>query len=95
MKKSPIQVFLDSRDRELLQGLMDRHGLSIADAVRQAVRRWAIDESREEDPLLALIGTMDGEDVPTDLSTRHDEYAVRGAEGTGSLRVAERRRGEE
>jgi hypothetical protein len=89
MKKIPIQVYLDARDRRLLDELSARHGLSMAEIVRLAIRRWSRDERMEEDPVLALIGTLDNAALPPDLSTRHDEYAVR-AEMQATARVAER-----
>jgi hypothetical protein len=77
MSKRPIQVYLDDRDRGLLDGLARRLGCSKAEVLREAVRRWASELSGQGDPLLRLIGGLDSPTVPTDLSTRHDEYAVR------------------
>ncbi len=86
MKKRPFQVYLDPRDRSLLERLARQVGLTKAETVREAVRRWAI-EAGAEDPVLNLIGSLDDPDLPADLSTRHDEYAV---EGLPYARVAER-----
>ena len=77
MPKRPIQVYLDDRDRGLLDGLARRLGRSKAEVLREAVRRWAAELSGQGDPLLGLIGGLDSAAVPADLSTRHDEYAVR------------------
>ncbi len=78
MNKTPFQVYLDSRDRSLLERLARQLGLSKAQAVREAIRRWAVEVTGHSDPLLGLIGSLDDPAVPSDLSTRHDEYAVRG-----------------
>lgn len=78
MKKVPVQVYLDTRDRALLDKLARRLGLSRAETIRAALRRWALEISGEDDALLRLIGSMDHLELPTDLSTRHDEYAVSG-----------------
>ena len=86
MKKSPIQVYLDRRDRALLDRLAQQLGLSRAEAIREAVRRWAADVSGGDDPLLGLIASIDDATLPRDLSTRHDEYAVG---GYSAKRVAE------
>jgi len=78
MKKVPVQVYLSSRDRGLLDRLAARLGLSRAETLREAVRRWAQELAGQEDPLLDLIGSVDDPGLPTDLSTRHDTYAVSG-----------------
>jgi hypothetical protein len=78
MKKTPMQVYLDERDRELLGQLANREGLSLAETLRTAIRRWALEADAPGDPILSLIGTIDDPAAPADLSTRHDYYAVRG-----------------
>ena len=90
MKKSPFQVYLDARDSALLRRLAERLGLSKAETVREAVRRWAVDLDAPQDPMLDLIGSLDDPALPADLSTRHDEYAVGGYPGR---RAAEPRGG--
>lgn len=77
-KRTPYQVYFDNRDRALLERLSSRLGLSKADVIREALRRWAVELSGEGDALLDLIGSMDNPALPSDLSTRHDEYAVSG-----------------
>ncbi len=76
--KRPFQLYLDKRDHSLLDALAKRLGLSMAETVREAVCRWTVEEAGTDDPVLGLIGSFDDPDVPSDLSTRHDEYAVRG-----------------
>ena len=83
MKKLPFQVYLDPRDRGLLEQAANRLGVSKAEAVREALRRLARELSGgdggggAEDPLLELIGGLDNPDVPADLSTRYHQYAAR------------------
>ncbi|MDH5805498.1 MAG: hypothetical protein OEZ54_10010, partial [Gemmatimonadota bacterium] len=67
-------------------------GLSKAQTVREAIRQLAYHFSGEEDPLAQLIGGLDDPGVPSDLSTRHDEYAV---EPSRVRRVAERKQRKE
>jgi hypothetical protein len=86
--KHPIQVYFDDRDRSVLERLAQRLGLSKADTVREAIRRWAAELTGADDPVLHLIGALDDPAVPPDLSTRHDTYAVR---GYPAARVAESR----
>ncbi len=47
MKKRPFQVYLDPRDRSLLERLARQVGLTKAETVREAVRRWAIEAGAE------------------------------------------------
>ena len=86
MKKRPFQVYLDKDGQDLLEQLSTQLGLSKAETVREALRRAALELSGVEDPLVELIGGLDSAAVPSDLSTRHDEYAVRARR---ALRVAE------
>jgi hypothetical protein len=88
MKRVPLQVYLDPRDQAQLERLAAGLGLSKAETVRVAIRRWAIEATGGEDPVLDLIGTIDAPELPADLSTRHDEYAVA---GYPRRQVAERR----
>jgi hypothetical protein len=88
MKKVPFQIYLDARDHALLEDLAQRLGLSMAETVREALRRWAVELTAAHDPMLDLIGSLDDPAAPADLSTRHDEYAV---QGYGARRVAEPR----
>jgi hypothetical protein len=76
MKKLPLQVYLDAHDHALLERLARAQGLAKAEAVRVAIRRWATEAAGSADPVLDLLGAMDRPDLPSDLSTRHDEYAV-------------------
>ena len=59
VKKTPMQVYLDERDRELLDQLARREGLSLAETLRSAIRRWASEADATGDPILNLIGSID------------------------------------
>lgn len=85
-KKRPIQLYLDPEDRRRLERLADGLGLSMAETLRLALRRLALERSGEDDPLMKLMGSLDDPNLPSDLSTRHDEYFV---EGYPPARVAE------
>jgi hypothetical protein len=88
IRRKPVQVYLDEDDRGRLERLADRLGLSMAETLRVALRRLAAEEWGGDDPLLRRAGTLESPDVPADLSTRHDEYAV---SGYPSPQIAERR----
>lgn len=85
-RKAPLQVYLDSTDRSLLDRLAQRLGVPRAEVVRLAIRRWASELMNEHDPLLALIGTIDDASLPEDLSTRSDDVLL---ENPPARRVAE------
>jgi hypothetical protein len=87
-KRTPVQVYLDDEDHGRLQHLARRLGLSMAETLRVALRRLAAEDWGEDDPLLRLAGSLEGGEVPADLSTRHDEYAVSGYP-SAAPRVAE------
>lgn len=91
MAKRPIQFFLDREDRALLERLAERLGLSMAETLRLALRRYAAEELGEEDSLMKLMGIIDDPRIPADLSTRHDEYFVAGYPALAP-RVAEEER---
>jgi hypothetical protein len=74
MGKKPLQVYLDERDRKLLEDFAEREGLSLAEALRVSLRRSAAAAGLDDDPLLKLIGIIDDPDGPTDWSTNHDKY---------------------
>jgi hypothetical protein len=76
--REPVQVYLDERDRALLEALAKRASLSRADVIRLGLRRLSAEllkESRPGASVEALIGALDvAKKVPRDLAARHDEY---------------------
>lgn len=76
--REPVQVYLDERDRALLDDAAERTALPRAEVLRLALRRLVADLPGSRSPgaaLPALIGALDAaEDVPHDLAARHDEY---------------------
>jgi hypothetical protein len=65
-----VQTALTAAQYARFQRAAKRHGLSIQDALRQAVLRWTFTEGGEKDPFDALIGKLSG---PTDASVDVDE----------------------
>jgi hypothetical protein len=93
MKSAPVQVYFTDEDRGRLERLAERLGLSMAETLRLALRRLAAEALGEDDPLLRLAGSLESVAVPSDLSTRHDDYAVSGyTVPSPAPRVAESRR---
>jgi hypothetical protein len=74
--REPIQVYLDGRDRSLLDRLAKEADVPRAEILRMGLRRLATDVAG--DPrgagFRALMGVLEGPDVPSDLAARHDDY---------------------
>jgi len=79
--REPVQVYLDGPDLSLLGTLAQSTGLSKAELLRRGLRRLASDALTERQPgwsLDLLIGSLDtGDELPADLSERHDDYLNR------------------
>jgi len=76
--REPVQVYLDAQDRDLLDRMAQKSGVSRAELLRRGLRKLAGDVLTERPPgwsLDVLIGCLgDDPTLPRDLSTRHDEY---------------------
>jgi Ribbon-helix-helix protein, copG family len=66
----PIQIYLDDEDLASLERWARERGWTKSQAVRTAIR--ALTRKRDEDPLLAASGMIDG--LPPDSSARFDHY---------------------
>ena len=80
--REPVQVYLETADRDLLAQVARVTGLPKAEVLRRGLRQFASSALAETAPgsaLEGLIGALDGDDsLPTDLSVRHDEYLYGG-----------------
>lgn len=74
--REPIQVYLDARDRSLLDRLAKEASVPRSEVLRMGLRRLETDAAGDSRGagLRALIGVMEGADVPSDLASRHDDY---------------------
>ena len=73
--REPIQVYLDGRDRALLDALSKRERLPRSEILRMGLRRLGarVAEGRA-DGMAVLTGALAGTSAPPDLAARHDEY---------------------
>ncbi len=71
-RNKPIQVYLRPDQLDPLRHLAARRDVSIAQLVREGVDHVLAGVSPEEDPLLDIIGMIEG--GPTDISEHHDKY---------------------
>ena len=68
----PLQVYLDEADLGRLEAWAQARGWTKSQAIRAAVR--ALTQARDEDPLLALSGAIEG--LPPDCSAQFDRYLL-------------------
>ena len=91
----PVQVYLERRDRDLLDRLATRLGASKSDILRRglaALERQITDPS--QDPVLRIIGVADaseGRDPGYDVAQEHDRFLAETE--TASWRPGRGRRG--
>ena len=76
MVREPVQVYLASDDRAMLDGLAERTGLSRAEILRRGIRSFAAEQSDGQSPMLQFLLSLKGEDWPADIAERHDDYLV-------------------
>jgi|SRR5688500_6547949 hypothetical protein len=76
--REPVQVYLDRKDRDLLEQLVESTGLPRTELIRRGLRALAAEKLAPQPPggsMESLIGAFgEAPDDPTDLSERHDFY---------------------
>lgn len=76
--RQPVQVYLDARDRAMLDAVAKRQSVPRSDVLRLALRRLSaelLSQDRAGAAISSLVGVLDdASDVPSDLAERHDEY---------------------
>jgi hypothetical protein len=79
--REQVVVYLDARDRALLEELVEQTGLARTELFRRGLRRLAEEMSGERKPgsSLGYLAATAGEDgLPPDVAERHDEYLYGG-----------------
>jgi hypothetical protein len=77
MVREPIQVYLASDERAMLDELAERARLSRAEVLRRALRSYAVEHAKGRSPLLEVLLALSGDDWPADMAERHDDYLAR------------------
>lgn len=76
--REPVQVYLDARDRAILDAMAKREAVPRSDVLRLALRRLGdelLGPHRPGTAVSSLVGILDtASDTPSDLAERHDEY---------------------
>ncbi len=85
--REPVQVYLESSEKQMLDELSLRTSLSRAELMRRGLRRLAAEITTDATPgqsLASLIGALGNDaDIPNDLSVRHDTYLYPDADPAG------------
>jgi hypothetical protein len=79
--REQVMVYLDEKDRELLEEMVETTGLARTELFRRGLRRLAADTLDEPAPgssLDHLVETGVDDDVPPDVSARPDDYLYGG-----------------
>ena len=72
--REPLQVYLTSDERRLLDRLAADNKLSRAEVLRQGIQAFAKDRNAGDGPMLRFMERLRGEDWPTDIGRHHDRY---------------------
>ncbi len=75
LTKKPIQVYLRPEQLDRLRALAEQRGVSVAELVRQGVDLLLAEAPADHDPLLDIVGMVEG--GPPDLAEKHDEYLAK------------------
>lgn len=93
--REQVVVYMDASDRDLLEDVVRKSGLSKTEVFRRGLRQIAgelLTEGRPGSAFEYLIATATDGDSPRDMSERHDKYlndALMGKSDT-QRKVAER-----
>jgi hypothetical protein len=97
--REPIQVYLATPDRKLLDRVAEKTGISRAEVLRRGIRRVAAEVLLNENPMLAFMDEMHAAkwpaNTPTDVARRHDHYLaeIYAAKSRKSVKPSSRKRG--
>jgi hypothetical protein len=82
--KKPIQVYIASDDRRLLDQVADDTGLSRAEVLRQGLRIFAAQRFGNEGPMKKFMDEVRKGSFPSDIAESHDEYLAAAYKDTHS-----------
>jgi hypothetical protein len=93
--RQQVVVYLDERDRALLEKMTKKTGLPKTELFRRGLRRLAEDALSEKKPgfsLRHLVTTAGSDDLPPDVAEHADRYLYGGGYGAPGKRKRARTR---
>lgn len=72
--REPLQVYITSDERRLLDRLANETGLSRAEVLRRGLRSFAREQPGANNAMLKFVKDMRGEGWPADIGRNHDKY---------------------
>jgi hypothetical protein len=72
--REPVQVYLTTDERALLDALAARTGLARAEVLRRGLRSFGAEQAGGDSPLFRFLTSLPPGDEPSDVAERHDEY---------------------
>lgn len=72
--REPLQIYITSDERRLLDRMAKETGLSRAEVLRRGLRSFAREQPAASSPMLEFMRDMRGSDWPADIGRNHDRY---------------------
>lgn len=72
--REPLQIYMASDERRLLDRLSDETGLSRAEILRQGLKQFAMQQAGNNGPMQTLMNTLRQEFFPPDIAEEHDAH---------------------
>jgi hypothetical protein len=72
--REPLQIYITSDERRLLDRMAKDTGLSRAEVLRRGLRSFAREQPAENNPMLKFMQDMRGNDWPADIGRNHDQH---------------------
>ena len=72
--REPLQVYMTSDERRLLDRMAKDTGISRAEVLRRGLRSFAREQPAGQSPMLTFVREMRGSDWPADIGRNHDKY---------------------
>ena len=75
--REPLQIYMASDERRLLNQLSEETGLSRAEILRQGLRQFAMQRAGSGGPMDALMRSLRDKPLSPDIAASHDDHLAR------------------